>query len=111
MMIGKRPGWGLAWSRSAPFSRAPSWVPGLLPAVLASGGAATVNLSETERLWRRPGARVIKRAAELPPPVRGGALRPRRSAGLTQTRLLGGYSKLSLSFEANIGQRDRKSVV
>src|SRR2546426_6946591 len=104
MMIGKRTGRRLARFWSAPFFKAPFWVHGLLPAVLASGGAATVNLNETERLWRRPGARVIKRAAELPPPVRGGALRPRRSAGLTQTRLLGGHSKLSLSFEANIGQ-------
>ncbi len=104
MMIGKRTGRRLARFRSAPFFKAPFWVHGLLTAVLASGGAATVNLSETERLWRRPGARVIKRAAELPPPVRGGALRPRRSAGLTQTRLLCGYSKLPLSFEANIGQ-------
>ncbi len=104
MMIGKRTGRRLARFRSAPFFKAPFWVHGLLTAVLASGGAATVNLNETERLWRRPGARVIKRAAELPPPVRGGALRPTRSAGLTQTRLLGDYSKLPLRFEANIGQ-------
>src|SRR2546426_3289575 len=104
MMIGKRTGRRLARFRSAPFFKAPFGVHGLLTAVLASGGAATVNLSEAERLWRRPGAGVIKRAAELPPPVRGGALRPRRSAGLTQTRLLGGYSKLPLRFEANIAQ-------
>src|SRR2546426_5061196 len=103
MMIGKRTGRRLARLRSAPFFKAPFWVHGLLTAVLASGGAATVHLSETERLWRKPGARVIKRAAELPPPIGGGALRPRRSAGLTQTRLLGGYSKLFFNLEAHIG--------
>src|SRR3989449_11170673 len=100
MMIGKRTGRRLARFWSAPFFKAPFWVHGLLTAVLASGGAATVNLSETERLWRRPGARGIKRAAELPPPVRGGALRPTRSARLTQTRLLGGSPTNPVTFSA-----------